>query len=338
MIGIISVTEKGDILAGKLGKSLKGTLYLKTEIEDFKLSKVTEEAMLKHKGIIFISSTGIAVRAIAEFLKGKDKDPAVVVVDLSNKYTISLISGHIGGANDLAIKVSEILNNTPIITTATDNLGVVAPDVIAVKNSLVIESLKKAKTIATSLVNGEIIGFKDDRNLIDAPSGYKGIENLEGNSVWITNKMFFYTKLDEINLENNILDRSNEKILRLIRKDIVLGIGCRKGIASSALEEFIIKTLKDNNIDYRSVIKIGSIDIKKNEKAINDLSEKLDCEFKTFSKEEIEQIHNKFEGSDFVEKTLGVRAVSEPVVELMGGTIIIPKIKFNGMTLTIGQI
>lgn len=363
MIGIISVTGKGNGLAEKLAKSLDGTLYLKTEIEDFKLSKVTEEAMLKHKGIIFISSTGIAVRAIAEFLKGKDKDPAIVVVDLSNKYTISLISGHIGGANDLAIQVSKILNNIPIITTATDNLGVVAPDVIAVKNSLVIESLKKAKTIATLLVNGEIIGFKDDRNLIDIPSGYKRIENLEGNCVWITNKMFFYTKLDEIKLENNILDRSkanidyikvenrrkdvnklrnvsldNEKILRLIRKDIVLGIGCRRGIESSELEEFIIKTLKDNNIDYRSVIKIGSIDIKKNEKAINDLSEKLGCEFKTFLKEEIEQIHNKFEGSDFVEKTLGVRSVSEPVVELMGGTIIIPKIKFNGMTLTIGQI
>lgn len=326
MIGIISVTEKGNTLANKLKEHLNATMYLKTEIEDFKLYKVTEEAMLKHKGLVFISSTGIAVRAIAEFLKGKDKDPAVVVVDLSNKYTISLISGHIGGANDLSIEVSKILNNIPIITTATDNLGIVAPDIIAVKNSLIIESLKKAKAIATLLVNEEVIGFKDDRNIIDTPNGYKKIEKLENNSVWITNKIF----------KDNDLD--NKNILRLIRKDIVLGVGCRRGIESNVLEEFVIKTLYENNIDYRSVIKIGSIDIKKDELAIIDLSKKLECTFEIFSKKEIIKIHNKFDGSDFVEKTLGVRAVSEPSVELMGGTIIVSKIKFNGMILTIGQI
>lgn len=326
MIGIISVTEKGDVLARKLSKDLNETLYLKTEIEDFKLSKVTKEAMEKHKGIIFISSTGIAVRAIAPYLKGKDKDPGIVVVDVSNKYTISLISGHIGGGNDLALEVSKILNNLPIITTATDNLGVVAPDVIAVKNSLVIEDLKKAKIIASLLVNGAVIGFKDDRNLINIPSGYKETENLEENSVWVTNKI----------LSRNNID--NKKILRLIRKDIVLGIGCRRGIESKGLEDFVIKTLYDNNIDPRAVLKIGSIEIKKDEKAINDLKNKLECQFETFSKDEILKIHHKFEGSDFVEKILGVRAVCEPSVELMGGNIIISKIKFNGMTLSIGQV
>lgn len=329
MIGIISVTEKGDILAKQLSKALNGNLYLKVEIEDFKLSKVTEEAMGKHKGVIFISSTGIAVRAIAPYLKGKDKDPGVVVVDVSNNYSISLISGHIGGANDLALEVSKILNNTPIITTATDNLGVVAPDMIAMKNSLVIESLKKAKTIAMLLVNGEVIGFKDDRNLIDIPSGYKKLENIEENSVWITNKV-----MSENNLNNDKLD--SNKILRLIRKDIVLGIGCRRGIESERLEEFVMKILHENNIDPRSVLKIGSIDVKKDEKAIKDLKDRLECEFKTFSKDEILKIQHKFEGSDFVEKTLGVRSVSEPSVELMGGDIIISKIKSNGMTLTIG--
>lgn len=329
MIGIISVTEKGDILAKQLSKALNGNLYLKVEIEDFKLSKVTEEAMGKHKGVIFISSTGIAVRAIAPYLKGKDKDPGVVVVDVSNNYSISLISGHIGGANDLALEVSKILNNTPIITTATDNLGVVAPDMIAMKNSLVIESLKKAKTIAMLLVNGEVIGFKDDRNLIDIPSGYKKLENIEENSVWITNKV-----MSENNLNNDKLD--SNKILRLIRKDIVLGIGCRRGIESERLEEFVMKILHENNIDPRSVLKIGSIDVKKDEKAIKDLKDRLECEFKTFSKDEILKIQHKFEGSDFVEKTLGVRSVSEPSVELMGGDIIVSKIKSNGMTLTIG--
>ena len=329
MIGIISVTEKGDILANKLAAALNATLYLKSKILDFKLSKVTEEAILKHRGVIFISSTGIAVRAIAPYLKGKDKDPGVVVVDVSNNYSISLISGHIGGGNDLALEVSKILKNKPIITTATDNLGVVSPDVIAMRNSLVIENLKDAKAIATLLVSGEVIGFKDDRSLINVPSGYRKVENLEENSVWITNKI----------VDDNRLDNGNSdsyKILRLIRKDIVVGVGCRRGIKSKRLEEFVMRTLEENNIDFRAVTKIGSIDLKKDEKAIKDLKDKLKCEFKTFSKDEILKIQDRFEGSDFVEKNLGVRAVSEPSVELMGGNIIIPKIKLNGMTLTIG--
>ena len=331
MIGIISVTEKGDILANKLAAALNATLYLKSKILDFKLSKVTEEAILKHRGVIFISSTGIAVRAIAPYLKGKDKDPGVVVVDVSNNYSISLISGHIGGGNDLALEVSKILKNKPIITTATDNLGVVSPDVIAMRNSLVIENLKDAKAIATLLVSGEVIGFKDDRSLINVPSGYRKVENLEENSVWITNKI----------VDDNRLDNGNSdsyKILRLIRKDIVLGVGCRRGIKSKRLEEFVMRTLEENNIDFRAVTKIGSIDLKKDEKAIKDLKDKLKCEFKTFSKDEILKIQDRFEGSDFVEKNLGVRAVSEPSVELMGGNIIIPKIKLNGMTLTIGRL
>ncbi|MGL5352430.1 MAG: cobalt-precorrin 5A hydrolase [Clostridium sp.] len=330
MIGIISVTEKGDILAQKLANTLIAKVYLKSKIIGFKLSEVTKEAMKKHSGIIFISSTGIAVRAIAPFLKGKDKDPGVVVVDVSNNYAISLISGHIGGANDLALEVSQILNNIPIITTATDNLGVTAPDVIAVKNSLVIEDLNKAKEIATLLVNGSVVYFKDDKDLIETPNGYKRIEVIKENSVWVTNKIY---------VENNINGRvDNNKILRLIRKDIVLGIGCRKDIESSRLEDFIKMALGEKNIDIRAVLKIGSIDIKKNEKAIIDLSEKIGCEFNIFSKEDILKVQHKFEGSDFVEKTLGVRAVSEPCVELMKATIIEPKIKFNGMTLCIGQV
>lgn len=330
MVGIISVTEKGDVLAEKLAQKLISKVYLKSQIIEFKLSEITKDAMKKHKGIIFISSTGIAVRAIAPFLKGKDKDPGVVVVDVSNNYTISLISGHIGGANDLAIDVSQILNNIPIITTATDNIGVTAPDIIAVKNSLVIEDLNKAKMISTLLVNGEVAWFKDDKNLIETPNGYIKTDVIKDNSVWITNRLY---------VENNIEGKvDSNKILRLIRKDIVLGIGCRKAIESGRLEEFIRMALVEKNIDIKSVLKIGSIDIKKNEKAIIDLSEKLECEFSTFSKGEILKIQHKFEGSDFVEKTLGVRAVSEPCVELMNGKIIEAKIKFNGMTLCIGQV
>ena len=171
MICIISVTEKGNVLARRIEKELGGDLYLKSEINDFKLNNIMNICFEKYDSIIFISSTGIAVRAISKFLINKAIDPAVVVVDVGNKFSISLVSGHLGGANKLTLKISEVLGNTPVITTATDNMDILAPDIIAMNNELIIDDLKIAKIIAGRLVNGESVYFKDDKSIIKCPRG-----------------------------------------------------------------------------------------------------------------------------------------------------------------------
>lgn len=324
MVSVISVTEKGDILGRKIQKSLGGDLYFKSKIEGFKLDDITRECFNKYDSIIFISSTGIAVRAISKYLKSKDKDPAVVVVDVCNKFSISLVSGHLGGANNLTLKVSEILKNTAVITTATDNMDILAPDIIAMNNNLIIDDLKKAKIIASRLVNREEVYFKDDKRSIECPKGYKQVESVQNNMLWITNKVIY--------------DNSKELILKLIRKDIVLGIGCRRNTNSEKMYDFVKQSLKENNIDLRSVSLIASIDIKSDEEAILKLKEKLNCDIKFFTREEIATIEYKYEGSEFVKKSIGVSAVSEPVIELCGGNMIINKIKKDGMTLAIGEL
>lgn len=330
MIGIISVTEKGDFIGDILKdffeqNNIRYKKIYKSKCEKFSLNTATREMFEACKNIIFISSTGIAVRAITPFIIKKDKDPGIVVVDVNNNFTISLAGGHIGGANELTLKVSNILNNMPVITTATDNQNKVAPDMVAKSNNLIIEDLNKAKDIASRLVNDKKVYFMDDNNLIKLPLGYENTSVLKDNTLWITNKI----KSKDENLNG---------ILRLIRKNILLGIGCRKDVPSQELVDFVEYSLKELNLDKRAVLKIGSIDLKKDEKAILDLSNYLDCPFETFSKEEIKVVQDEFEGSDFVEKSVGVRAVSEPSVVLMNGNIIVNKLKKNGMTLTIGEL
>jgi cobalt-precorrin 5A hydrolase len=127
-------------------------------------------------------------------------------------------------------------------------------------------------------------------------------------------------------------------ILKLIRKDIVLGIGCRKNFSPDDMRQTIENLLKDKNIDKRAVKTITTVEVKKDEQAILKLVEYLGCELKIFSVEEIKKIHNKYEGSNFVEKTIGVRAVCEPCVELTGAKLITDKIKANGMTVCIGEL
>lgn len=321
MLAVISVTELGDKIGRKINNKFGGEIYCKSKIKNFSLDEVVQKSFKECDSIIFISSTGIAVRAISKYLKSKDVDPAVVVVDVCNKFTISLVSGHLGGANELALNVSKFLENTPVITTATDNLNKKAPDIIAKENNLIIDSLDMAKEIASRLVNNKSVYFKDDLNKIKCPKGYINSDTIKENTLWITDKI-----------------TSKDDVLRLIRKHIVLGIGCRRDTSSEKMFSFIEKTLIDNEIDIRSIKTVASIDIKSDEKAILDLKDKLNVELKFFTKEEIKKVHNNYEGSDFVERNVGVRAVSEPVVELLGAEIIIDKIKFEGITLTIGRL
>ncbi|NRT76019.1 cobalt-precorrin 5A hydrolase [Clostridium beijerinckii] len=349
-ISIICPSPKGKEIALKLKESFNGRLYIKennlsqdqinnekSEIntfvygEDFSLKTITKEAMNNSEGIIFISSTGIAVRAIAPFLEGKDKDPGIVVVDLSCKYAINILSGHLGGGNELTYKVSEILNSMPIITTASDNLGLIAPDILAKENNLIIEDLKKAKYMAALLIDKKIIGIKDDYNIIKISNGYEKIQYLREDCIWITHCLKSSNNED---IEKNDYSR----ILRLIKNDIVLGIGCRKGTTYEKLYDFVNANLIKYNLDIRAVSGIVSVDIKANEEGIIKLAEKINCPFKTFSKDEIKTVQDKYDKSEFVFKTLGITGVCEPSVDLAGAEVIISKIKHEGMTLAIGVL
>ena len=338
MICIISVIEKGDILGEQIKDILGGDLILKSKVKDFKLNNITKECFEKYDSIIFISSTGIAVRAISKYLVSKDKDPAVVVVDVCNKFSISLVSGHLGGANKLTLMVSEVLGNTPVITTATDNMDILAPDIIAMNNNLIIDDLKIAKIIAGRLVNREDVYFKDDKSIIKCPNGYIETDEIHGNAIWITHKKLREQKIKESKVISYLSEYETRTVLKLIRKDIILGIGCKRNTDSEKLFNFVSDILAQENIDIRAVEKIASINIKSDEKAILDLAVNLKCDLTFFSSQEIAKVEHKYEGSEFVKKSIGVSAVSEPVIELAGGNIIVKKIKRDGMTLAIGEL
>lgn len=330
MIGIISVNKQGDKIADKIIKYYENLskdiiFFSKSYDESFSLKDVTRKLWFDREVIIFIGSTGIAVRAIAPLIEHKSKDPAIVVVDVNNLYSISLLSGHLGGANDYAREISEVLKNKAIITTATDNLDIEAPDLIAKKNDLIIDDFNSIKFISSALINKEKVYFKDDNSLLNTPRGYIKTDEFKENLLWVTNKAY----VKEFNKKNS---------LKLIRKNIVLGIGCRKNIDSKKLISFVLSVLKEKNIDERAILKVASIEIKKDEQGIIDLSNRLNAEFVTFSKEEIKLVENNFIGSDFVEKSIGVRAVSEPSAFLLAGSLILEKQAFEGMTISIGEL
>lgn len=321
MIYILSVSSLGDILGEKLSRNFSSVYFSKDKIKAVGLNEITKEAMEKAKGIIFISSTGIAVRAIATYLKGKTIDPGVVVVDAKGEYAISLLSGHLGGGNELAIKVSEILKAMPIITTATDSLGVKAPDMIAKENNLLISDIKKAKEISAFLIEGKKVVFEDEDKIIDIPKGY--IECIESSE-----------NLPKVKVTNKI---SGSEALVLVRKNLILGIGCRKDVPKEKMLDFIRESLKEYGYREDSVLKISTIDLKSKEEAILNISQVFSLPLEIHSRDEVRKIEHLFKCSDFVRKSIGVGAVAEPCVYLSGGEIVVERISKEGMTLCIGE-
>ena len=171
--GIIAFTEHGCVLGEKLLRDLQKQDqeiygFVKSKYVDLperhSFQKVTgtlrewaEEWIPKLDGIIFFSATGIAVRTIAPFVVSKKTDPAVVVIDEQGNYAISLLSGHLGGANELAKFAAESIGAVPVITTGTDVNHTFAVDVFARKNNLVIADMRLAKEMAALLIRGKTI-------------------------------------------------------------------------------------------------------------------------------------------------------------------------------------
>ena len=324
---VISVTKQGDAIAERIKQNIEVDIFSKFKTKGFDINSISKTCMESYNSIIYIASTGIAVRSIAPFLKSKYIDPAVIVIDCTGKYVISLLSGHLGGANKLAIKLSKNLRAEAIITTASDNLGFTAPDMVAKEFGLEIEDLKKAKAIAALMVEGKKIGFIDEDEDTDCPTGYEAssledINKYEG-LVYITNKAD--------------LSFSNTAILKLIRKNIILGIGCRKNYDNEKMLKQVEEVLHKYNIDKRAIKCITTVEVKREERAIISLSQTLKCPLEIWGIKEIKEIQHKYLGSDFVEKTIGIRAVSEPCVELSKGELLFPKLSIEGMTLCIGK-
>lgn len=326
-IAIISVTSRGDVISQKLKSKFDAVLFKRLDVKKIGIKNIVKDVIKVYDAIIFISSTGIAVRTCADYLTSKDKDPAILVIDSTAKFVISLVSGHLGGANELTLKVSKLLSAIPVITTATDNMKIEAPDVIAKNNKLVIDNLKDAKEISSLLVEGKKVAFVDLKNVIAIPKGYEGELKATSGLVYVTH-----------NLKDDFKDYSGQTILKLIRRDAVLGIGCKKNFDISEMKVKVLKLLNEYNIDYRAVKIISTVEIKKDEKAILSLADYFKAQFITCSLDDIKKVQSKYEGSDFVEKSIGVRSVCEPCVELAGAEPITNKIKLQGMTVCIGII
>lgn len=326
-IAILSITKNGAELSKRLFNSIKCDVYVKEDFKfngakviDFPLKKFVKKIFKMYDALVFIMATGIVVRVIADCLKDKFDDPAVVVIDEKGKFVISLLSGHVGGANELAKKLSKLLNAVPVITTASDVNGIESIDMIAKRYGFEIERREDLSKVSAAIVNSEPVDFIVDPELDIEIESKSYIDSAA--QVYITNKVVFSKKLHVI----------------LRPKNLVLGIGCKKNIQIKKLLQFVENSLVFSNLSKNSIRAIATIELKKKEDALLKLSKYLNVPLKIYSVEDIKRVENLFEGSEFVKKIIGVGSVARPVGYLesnMGKELFYSK--KDGMVLSIYQ-
>ena len=199
------------------------------------------------EALIFVGACGIAVRAVAPWVRDKFRDPAVVAVDEGGRFVIPLLSGHVGGANRLARLLAGSLGAVPVITTATDVSGKFAVDVFAAENSCAISDRRLAKEISAAVLAGERIPLLSDfplegefpREIYVCKKTAAGGKNLAGSAAGGESPTGPAAELKEwagyLRIRITLSDRERDGELRLIPRAAVLGMGCRRGVSEEEL-------------------------------------------------------------------------------------------------------
>lgn len=308
------LTSQGKSITEKIRNVLGGQIESKQDLK-FKIAKDFEN----YDALVFVMATGIVVRLLADLLQSKATDPAVIVLDQQGKFVISLLSGHLGGANQLAREIAEILGAVPVITTATDTENLVAFDLFAKKNNLEIENLENLKYISSAMIEQRKITVYSDFEM----------QNYE--------KIILKNQLPaQVIISDRIL-KTQKNTLVLRPKSLVLGVGCKKNIRFQDLEYCFLELLKIRKLSILSVKKIATISLKKQEPAILELCRKYKLELEIIPDEKIRNTSQKFETSDFVKQITGLPSVAEACSYFGSdqGEPLTGKVKFPGITLAI---
>ncbi len=324
MTFIFYITNSGRSVAERL----KG-IFPDAEIIKFNksLTVTFEKKWREAKNLIFIMAIGIVVRTISPFLKDKKTDPAVVVIDEKGRFVISLIGGHLGGANELARDIARYIGAEPVITTSSDINDHTALDLWAKEHNLVIDDPSRLPSVATRLINrGFLKIYADPGFSLEGlcPHDFIPVSDPSEADLTITSRI-------------DLKESQGQVLLR--PKNLIVGIGCNSGTSSVEIEEAVKKVFEKYSLSFNSIHSIATIDLKAKEKGLLDFAKRHGFDILTFSPEELNKIKG-IESSEAVLKATGAMGVSEPAALLASGAkeLLIPKQKHGNVTVAVAEL
>lgn len=297
----------------------------------------------QYDGLILIISLGAVVRMIAPILVDKKTDPGIVVVDDRAENVISVLSGHLGGANELTREVAYALNANPIITTASDVQKTIPVDLFGARFGWKWESDEKLTPVSAAVVNEErvaVVQESGEKNWwmhdTPMPETIKVFQTIEEAKTYnptaylvVTDRLLTKEEKDIV-LENGVVFRP---------KSVVIGMGCNRGTSAEEIEKVIKETMEEHLLSFRSIKALCTFELKKNEVGLREVCKKYGFEFVYYTKEELNEMEIA-EPSETVFKYTGVYGVSEPAVKRYIGRndLVLTKKKSGNCTISIGLL
>ncbi|EFM12250.1 cobalamin (vitamin B12) biosynthesis CbiG protein [Paenibacillus curdlanolyticus YK9] len=353
----VAITKHGVEMARDLVERFPGTdLYYMSkfargdeavkgyEMFEGSVKLILPDLFKKYNGLIIIISLGAVVRMIAPILEDKKKDPAVIVIDDRGEHVISVLSGHLGGANELTREVAAALGARPVITTASDVQQTIPVDLFGRSFGWVIESFDKATPVSASVVNEERVVVVQEtgetnwwtyekKPLPDHIRVYANAQeamHVPFDAALVVSDRLLSHEEEAVLLRNGVLYRP---------KSLVIGMGCNRGTSADEIESVIIDTLADMRLSLRSVRCIATIDIKKDEQGLLDICRKYGWRLEAYTPEELNEVPLA-NPSDTVFKFTGAYGVCEPAALRASGASewLLEKKKSGNVTISIARV
>ena len=320
---ILYFTERGEATANKIEAAVRSDYEISLHRPRGGEKKVVEPLFPVVDAIIFVGACGIAVRAIAPFVKNKLSDPGVIVVDELGLQAISLLSGHIGGANELTRRIAASIGAIPVITTATDINRRFTADEWAKNNGLAIASMQAAKRFAAEILRRDVPVYSDFP--------------IEGK---LTGGLF---RADQGKTGLVISCRKREIFddpLILIPKKLHLGIGCKRGTSMEKIRAAVLQVLDETGIYMKAIAGAASIDVKQDEEGLLEFCKAWKLPVRFYSADELLAVQGDFSASAFVKSTVGVDNVCERAAVKAAGEnakLIVKKNSLDGVTVALAR-
>lgn len=340
---LVAITEAGCQLAEKIESAIKfgsGAVYTSPRLANTHrknlTARITDDMASLFQEVdylICIMATGIVIRSLAEVIRDKAADPAVLVLDEKGRHVISLLSGHLGGANQLCLQVAQELGACPVITTATDTQGVQALDSLAQSVNGWRDDLRPlVKEFNAALAAGHPVFLYQEEQWLDDLRGLTLIEGDEQLEAHLQAGDFVIYLGWERELKRS------SHLAQIQPRPYLLGVGARKGIAYDDFEEGFLLFCQKQNIKKSQIALLASIDVKKNESAIIELAKELEIPFVTYSKDELLEVADKYPQSEFVKKQVGVGSVALAAADLASQSqVLSDRFSWKGATFALAK-
>lgn len=360
-LAIYAITRHGIEIAGRLQRALPAAdVYVSNKLSGeapagalplpLPMGPALARTFTAYDCHVLIISVGAVVRMIAPLLQDKKIDPAVVCVDDAARWSICVLSGHVGRGNQFALRVAEILGAQAVITTASDVRGTLTVDILGRDLGWTLDDADRNVTRGcAAVVNAAPVLFVQETGQPDwwpldqpLPEGVSYATSLEGVD----------PRAYEILLiaSDRMLERTHpEHFARAVvyrPKSLVLGLGCDKATPPELVERGVRRLLEKQGLALASVRAIATIDLKRDEPALTALNRKFGWPLHTYAAAELDVVPGVENPSAMVKKHVGTSAVAEPAALLAAGAVrlLVPKQSYTEegagrwMTLAVARV